>query len=336
MKDFLLEVLVCPSCGGKLVVSDARREGSEIESGSLACACGRRYPVRNGIPRFVDKDGYVSNFSFEWGLFSKTQLDSFNGTRISEDRFREVVGSGADNLKGKVVLEAGCGMGRFLEVAARYGAEAIGVDLSFSVDSARENLKKYPNVNLVQADMFNMPFAEGRFDLVYSIGVIHHTPRPKEAFLRLVPLLSRNGAIAIWITPRPKLSYLPRATQIARFFTTRMDSNMLIRIIKKAVPLGLPLVRLPLAGGVLKGWVIPICDYKGRLPLSEERLLEWSILDTFDLLSPRYLYSYTVKDVSGWVKEAGLSDMDTSSPEIIFRARRTERHERDIRRHDQQ
>lgn len=322
MKTFLLNILVCPFCKRVLKLSEPKYSDGEIESGILGCNCGRAYPVSNGIPRFVDSDSYVENFSFEWNRFNKTQLDSFNRTKISQTRFREVTGFGPEQLNGKLVLEAGCGMGRFLEVASKTADHVVGIDLSFSVDAAMSNLKGLSNVHLVQANIFNMPFKENIFDLIYSIGVLHHTPDPKEAFSRLPKFLSKNGTISIWVSPRSRLSWLPKATNIARLFTARMDSQLLLKLIQRFAPLVLPFVRTPFIGRFLKGWVIPVCDYKGELPLNKEQLLEWSILDTFDLLSPRYLYSYSTQEIKNWFIEAGLSDIKTRVPKVIVRGKK--------------
>jgi SAM-dependent methyltransferase len=323
MKDFLLTILICPYCKGQLRLTKTHCINSEIESGTLSCSCGRQYPVRNGIPRFVETDGYVRNFSFEWNRFSKTQLDSFNKTKISENRFKEVTGLELEQLNGKMALEVGCGMGRFLEVVSKTAQEAVGIDLSFSVDAARANLKNRPNVHLIQADIFNLPLARKRFDLVYSIGVLHHTHNPKMAFLQIAPLLRESGLIAVWISPKSAFSYLPKATKVARVFCSGMNPRILLKFIQKSAPLALPFVRIPLVGRFLKGWLIPICDYKGQLPLDNDQLLEWSILDTFDLLSPRYLYPYSSEEIKEWFAEARLSDIVASSPPVIVRARQS-------------
>lgn len=320
MKENFIEMIACPHCKGSLkLASDFRKAGTEIESGRLECGCGKTYPVVNSIPRFTESDEYVKNFSFEWNRFSKTQLDSANNTRISEERFKEITGLYPRDLEGKRVLEIGCGMGRFLEIAARHAKEAVGLDLSYSVDSARENLRGFKNLHLVQASIFYPPFKNYGFDVVYSIGVLHHTPYPKEAFLKLSGLVSKNGIAAIWYSPRQKLSLLPRATNLARFFTTRIKSGALFKIIKTLVPAALPLVRMPFIGRFLKGWFIPVCDYKGELPLTKKQLLEWSILDTFDLLSPRYLYPATGHEIRKWFLEAGLRDIIITQPLVTAR-----------------
>lgn len=324
MKESLLRLLACPNCNGELSLKDRKMVDGEVDSGRLSCECGTNYPITNSIPRFVQSDDYVQNFSFEWNRFATTQLDSVNGTNISTDRFTEITGVKAEDLKGRVILEAGCGMGRFLEVAARGAEEVVGVDLSFSVDAAKKNLKSLSNVHLLQANIFNLPFKENIFDLVYSIGVLHHTPAPKRAFVGLVRFLKKRSAIAVWITQRPRLRFLPRATYLARIFTTSMKPERLLSIIRKFLIFALPVARIPLIGRFLKGTLVPVCDYKGELPLDDKQLLEWSTLDTFDLLSPRYLYSYTPDQVKEWCREAGLSDIMVNKPSLTIRAIRNE------------
>src|ERR1044072_9638338 len=85
----LLEVLACPKCGGDLSCNAEARVGAgeEVESGELKCgACGAVSPVRAGIPRFVPEENYASSFGYQWNLFKSEQLDSVNGTRLSEAR----------------------------------------------------------------------------------------------------------------------------------------------------------------------------------------------------------------------------------------------------------
>jgi len=177
MKEALLTPLACPQCRGQLTLKEEVFCGQEIVSGILSCnGCRRTYPIVRGIPRFVSTDNYASSFSFEWNRFRTTQLDSVNHRGESESRFQASLDFPLDRLRGMLVLDAGCGMGRFAEVALKYEAKVIGMDLSSAVEAASENLGTHLDAYFIQADLFAPPFREGTFDLVYSLGVLHHTP----------------------------------------------------------------------------------------------------------------------------------------------------------------
>jgi predicted rRNA methylase YqxC with S4 and FtsJ domains len=65
-------------------------------------------------------------------------------------------------LDGKVVLDAGSGAGRFLDVASGSKADVVGVDLTEAVDAARESLRGRDNVHLVQASLYERRFTSRR------------------------------------------------------------------------------------------------------------------------------------------------------------------------------
>src|SRR6187397_809827 len=71
---------------------------------------GKEYKIVNGIPRFLDSDtNYSDNFGLQWNKFKKTQFDSYTGLPLSGKRFWENTRWTKEELKGKVILEAGCG-----------------------------------------------------------------------------------------------------------------------------------------------------------------------------------------------------------------------------------
>ena len=118
----VLSILQCPSCRFSLTAT---------QSGLSCTRCGALYPSLNGVVRFVQDSNYVENFGFQWSRFARTQLDR-DGFDQSEKDFRERTGFVPEDLVGKLVLDVGCGMGRFAEVATRWGARVVGVDLSKS------------------------------------------------------------------------------------------------------------------------------------------------------------------------------------------------------------
>lgn len=55
---------------------------------------------------------------------------------------------------------------------------------------------------------------------------------------------------------------------------------------------------------------VPACSYGGVYPLSKEQLKEWAILDTFDMLSPRFDYPQTAASLHEWFAEAGFGQIE--------------------------
>lgn len=140
----------------------------QVDNSILVCQnCQHRYPVKKNIPRFVSNEHDLANFGFQWNLFRKTQLDSHSGLPISKNRFFAHSGWKPEELEGKLVLDVGCGAGRFTEIALSCGAKVVAVDFSRSVEACWENMPYHPNLEVVQADIFHLPFAPETFDFIY-------------------------------------------------------------------------------------------------------------------------------------------------------------------------
>jgi uncharacterized protein YbaR (Trm112 family) len=206
MRASLLAFLACPQCRGDLDLHATSKIEDRIQEGLLRCrTCAAEYPVQGGIPRFVPDAAYAQSFSFEWRQWRHTQFDTAS-RNDSLATFTASTGHSPADFGDKLVLEAGCGAGRYMDLLARAGAQIIGIDLSQAIEVAQENLGHLPNCHFVQGDLMRPPFRVQAFDFVYSIGVLHHTPSTRGAFSGLVPLLKTGGEIAVWVYPLRRLS----------------------------------------------------------------------------------------------------------------------------------
>jgi SAM-dependent methyltransferase len=291
-----LTVLACPGCGGEL------RAGS----GSVECvACHRAYQ-RDAVVRFVDREAYAESFGLQWRTFSRVQLD--NGRLAdSERRLRAETGLHPADIEGKLVLEAGCGMGRFLDVVSRdRAALAVGVDLSTAVDAAAANLGQRANVLITQGDIFRLPFKPASFDVVYSIGVLHHTPSAERAFKTLVGLVKPGGTIAISVYAAVMKPGVPWALNLFRrrawrVVTRRVPRKLMLWWSQYAVPVFWVIDKIPVLRYVR--YLFPVLIYK-NYPL------EWSVLDTFDTYATELESRHRPKEVFRWFREMGLTEID--------------------------
>lgn len=306
MKQQLLSRLCCPSCKGDLdlavtgsetVVDPASGTSfEELLEGEIRCAgCGKKYPLRGGIPRFVPSDSYVDNFSVQW-----RKLRASTKTRPSKvDRALEHFQARTDfdlsKVRGEWVLEAGSGGGRYVKLLADAGAEIVGVDLSFGVDEVFKLVGRRPNVHVIQASIFDLPFKDAAFDKVYSLGVLHHTPSTKKAFDCLPRLLKPGGRIAVWVYSRHDM--IPwKFGQIYRKITTRLPPRLLYYLCYAAVPLHY-VYKIPLLGRL--AFIVLRTD--GHHPDRRFR-----VLNTFDFYAPKYQFLHTYSEVFGWLEEHGL------------------------------
>ncbi|MGI8837269.1 MAG: class I SAM-dependent methyltransferase [Pyrinomonadaceae bacterium] len=225
-------------------------------------------------------------------------------------------------MKAKWILDAGCGAGRFLDVASDSEAEVVGLDISSAIDAAGSNLGGRKNVHLVQASIYEPPFRSGAFDGCYCIGVVQHTPDPQRTMRTLPRLLRQGGRIAITAYERKPWTILYPKYWL-RPLTKRIDQKKLLSGIRRAMPVLFPvtdvLFRLPLAGRLFM-FAIPVANYVNERSMTREQRYDWAILDTFDMLSPRFDQPRTRQEVERALRSGGvihLRRLDNSGVNII-------------------
>jgi SAM-dependent methyltransferase len=236
MKERLLELLACPTCGGDILLAYASRyDGSEIMDGVLSCKkCSREYKVVRGVPRFADlgkieadKAETAENFGWQWTNF--TQEDP----KYKEQFLGWLQPVTSDFFEGKVVLEGGCGKGRHTKLAAEWGAkDVVGIDLGDGVESAFKATRHLKNVHIVQGDIFKLPFKRA-FDYAFSIGVLHHTPDPKKAFTSLAGKVKKGGHISVWVYGSENNEWITNyVNPIREGFTSKISQPILYQLSK--------------------------------------------------------------------------------------------------------
>jgi len=129
--------------------------GCNTKNTKLISDDGSEYPFVDGIPRFVSSDNYAIAFGEQWMRYLKTQLDSYTGVPLSEERLarcmRGNLGKWGDG--GVKILEAGSGAGRFTEILLNYGAVVHSFDYSSAVEANAKNNQESERLTLAQADI---------------------------------------------------------------------------------------------------------------------------------------------------------------------------------------
>jgi SAM-dependent methyltransferase len=313
----VLGALCCPEDQGTVSLLPAG--ATTIADGAeLVCEqCGAKYPIVGGIPRFVPRENYADNFSFEWKRHATTQLDD-DRSQDSEKTFTNKTGLTPESVAGKLVLDVGCGMGRFSDVVIRWGGFVVGIDLSLAVEPAQSNLRKTGHFQAFQASVFDLPFRRESFDVIYSLGVLDHTPDCRKGFLSLPPLLKERGEVAIWVYSahmyRPN-SVDEKRDRFYRRFTPRMNSQVLHKIL--GLFCAIPIPFKPFWHMLLPGFI-----FHAKPRTSADPRFQWRVLDSFDWYSPVYQSKHTYPEVVRWFREAGLRDINPLDEEVAVAGRK--------------
>ncbi len=301
----LLELVRCLECRSSVL--------AEPGAGVRCSGCGTRHPVRGGTLRALRgaqdgdpgeravKQQTAESFAYEWERFGALRAEWAKNFR---DYLRPL---GEDWFAGKRVLDVGTGSGRHSARAAELGAHVVAVDLGDSIDVARANLPE--DVLTVQADAEDLPLAEGAFDLVMSIGVLHHLPDTERALRSLVKYVRPGGHLHVYLYWWPETGWhrpVLRGVERLRRVTVRLPHPMLHALC------------YPLAAALFAGAVMPYRHLRNRpkgRPLVERLPLKTyadypfgvCVNDQFDRLSAPLERRFEAAEVREMLERAGLA-----------------------------
>lgn len=276
----------------------------------LKCPDGDSYARIGDIPRFVVGPHYAEAFGEQWKRYRLTQLDSYTGTTITRDRIYRCLGDTLrQNLRGKHVLECGCGAGRFTEILLDLGAHVTSIDLSDAVEANLENFPLSGTHRVAQADITALPFRPQQFDLVLCLGVVQHTPNPEATLAHLYAHVKPGGSLVIdhytWT-----LSWCTKTAPLIRRIARRLRPHAGLRLTEALVDLFYPLHKATRhfhLGQMALSRISPVLSYCHAYPqLSDSLLREWALLDTHDSLTDWYKHFRTRRQIANAFQGLGL------------------------------
>ncbi len=318
MRERLLDYLLCPRCSGELTIKKADQIKDEIREGTLLChGCQAIYPIINYIPRFLSKAqlGHFQqtwrNFGFSWRRFARIYSDP----RDFLDWIKPV---SSDFFQGKLVVDAGCGPGLHALFAAQFGAkEVIAFDLSPAIEVAFNNVRRWPQVHVLQADIYHLPL-KAMFDYVYCIGVLQHLPDPELGFLNLVRLLKENGCLSIWVygyegtgLVRSIIDPIRRLTSKMPLFLVYLTSywpTAIVYLLTRAAHWIQARKSSPFKESFIRS--LPLGEYLAYMAQFNFSYIHNSVFD--QLIAPITWY-FRKDEVEAWFKKAGLAEVNISS-----------------------
>ncbi len=246
-----------------------------------------------GIPRFVS-DEHLESFGLQWTTFDVAHDD--------EDRqtFAAKTGVALELLSGKRILDAGCGGGRYAKVCAEAGGLVTAADHSRAVEKARDLCRELNSVQFVQADLKHLPLQPGGYDLVFSIGVMHHDVNTRQVFDAVAAMVRPGGRYSVWLYRRNQW-WQELINSSLRAITTRLPAKCL-----------LPFCHL---GAILGGTPIINRTLNKIISFSAHPCYQNRVCDTYDWWAPKYQHHHTAAELKSWFREAGFERIEELPPE---------------------
>ncbi len=278
----------------------------EVTEGRLVCKCGLNYPVIRGILRFLPEklatnfDKVQKTFSYEWKMFRFGERNWGQDIAFRRNQFLKGMGTTPDDLKGKLIFDAGCGSGLLsLEMAKSFGLEVFALDLAFGIEKAYDHSDS-PLVHFLQGSVLEPPFRKGVFDYIYCAGVLVALPDTRTGFLSIIKSLRAGGRCFIWVYHLLDKAHYPKERikmiaydAIRKYLTSRLPISAQYYLYLSMMPLFILKNRLGLLFGTN----------------SNKRTWREKMQNMFDMFSPIYFNRHHSDEVVNWYRKAGFANV---------------------------
>jgi SAM-dependent methyltransferase len=291
----------CPGCRTVL---------EPFPTGLVCPGCKKEYLLNHGVLDFSDTDATeetrktVSQFGESWKIFD--QIEPYH-----EKQFLEwIYPLTREDFKDKTILEAGCGKGRHTVIVSSFEPRSmVAVDLSEAIFLTAKQLKRSEDrkigrseenedpstlphfrpsalatpVTLVRSDLKNLPIPDNSFDLVFSVGVLHHVDKPGEALSELWRILKPGGKLLLWVYAREGNGWILYLVNPLRKMVTSKIPTKFLRVLSLPLTYFLYLI-LKLFYGPLtrrgeKRSFLPYSSYLGSISLFPFKEIDNIVVD---------------------------------------------------------
>lgn len=308
-------------------VDPSDRQTPLVRAGdALVSARGERFPIRNDVPDFTAIDDAAQrqtsdSFGFKWteqpdwgflpehqGVVADISKDMFGWEAIDREAL----------MRDRVVLDAGCGSGVSINQWVDLPRAIVAVDISEAVYVCRDRFRGRTNLTCARADLNRLPFPADAFDVIWSDGVLHHTPDTHASLRALVRHLKPGGRIVFYVyvkkAPirefvddylRQQIAGLPgpeawRRMEALTKLGRRLSELCAELIVDEDVPeLGFEAGRYDLQRFVY--YNLFKCFWNDRLSF------EHNVHVNFDWYHPTYAHRHTPDEVRGWLDDLGFA-----------------------------
>jgi SAM-dependent methyltransferase len=231
------------------------------------------------------------SFSLEWESHFDKDMETTWGMTVPERYEQFLIENQVkeSDVTGKKIMDAGCGNGMLTEyISQKKDCSVFGLDFSESVFKAEHN-RKSDNVCFVQGDLQNLPFSDDFFDIIFSNGVLHHTPDTYTTFKSVAKSVKPGGSFYLWLYCR-KGSIPWRLKR--RWF------DFLRAIISRTPPFF-----QKFAVNIHTGISYTLQFITGK---KVKRSFNEIRIDMFDSITPRWRYYHEPLEVSKWFYDCGF------------------------------
>jgi len=215
----------------------------------------------------------IESFNYQWSnlINAKNILSDPNWVNNVESYILDELQVDRDWIRGKTVIDVGCGGGRWTYGFVKLDCKVTASDVS--VGPCNYTTERVPQAEVIQSDLFELPAKVGgrKFDIVWCWGVIHHTGNPKAAFDTLTKLMRPDGGII-------------------HIYVYSFDRGIRVKVLRK---------------------ILNLISFNSRKRLIsmmiKMRILHGDVHGCFDALSPKLNYEIKETELKSWFDSYELS-----------------------------